>query len=56
MPKYCCDKFCKTFDSKCIQINENGKFGIIYNWLDDECSHGIEINYCPFCGKKLEDK
>lgn len=25
-------------------------------FVDKGCTYGIEINYCPICGRKLEEK
>jgi len=54
MSEYCkCDKGYQARVSGYIYRFKDGGYGIIKDFLDDECEYE-EIQYCPFCGKLLK--
>jgi len=50
--KKMCDEFYKALELGYIMKNKNGKFTMIKDFWDTECTR-IEIEYCPYCGRKL---
>lgn len=54
MVKYCCEKFNKYF--WLFRFDENKNIWFIQEVSPDEVLDITDINFCPFCGKKLEDK
>ena len=65
--KFCCDEFRKTVDDWGAPIEhgavqwsgmtDKNKWYIIYDIeMDCGATKYKPIDYCPFCGKKLDDK
>lgn len=58
---YCCEDFKNILIDHPLLFQKYSNYGIIITWLElsDEGTfhkthnYGIQINYCPFCGKKL---
>lgn len=63
MTEYCCEKFQEYYEEERIEIDEddnyepNGKYSV--SCCCGSTKHGgirvlREMEYCPFCGEKLE--
>ena len=60
MDNYCCDSFRESCEEGFIEIVKSAvhlEYTLqVYEFKNESNRSEFILNYCPFCGKKLEDK